>query len=158
MLAVYIVPFILRPIDFLENFRGYVLGLVSYLILIPMFTNIFSIYAMSNLHDISWGNRPSTASGTEAFTQKQEEQKKAMVDYKVFRANALFMWFCANGAYFVVVLRLGEAGDQYEVNDGTFSVLDGFSMYLASIVIFKVFFAILFVLKWQLRYATNKKY
>ena len=60
MLAVYIVPFVLRPIDFLENFRGYVLGLLSYLILIPMFTNIFSIYAMANLHDISWGNRPTS--------------------------------------------------------------------------------------------------
>ncbi len=74
MLAVYLVPFILRPIDFLENFRGYVIGLFSYLILIPMFTNVFSIYAMANLHDISWGNRPtSNSAGTEAFTQKQEE-------------------------------------------------------------------------------------
>lgn len=74
MLAVYIVPFILRPIDFLENFRGYVIGLITYLILIPMFTNVFSIYSMANLHDISWGNRPtSTVAGTEAFTQKQDE-------------------------------------------------------------------------------------
>ena len=34
-----------------------------------------------------------------------------MIDYKVFRANFLFLWFCANGAYFIVVLRLGQAGD-----------------------------------------------
>ena len=31
-------------------------------------------------------------------------------------------------------------------------------MYLAGVVVFKVFFAILFVLKWQCRYATNKNY
>ena len=70
MLSVYLVPIIMRPIDFLENFRGYVVGLLAYLCLIPMFTNVFQIYAMSNLHDISWGNRPTTTTGTEAFSAK----------------------------------------------------------------------------------------
>ena len=81
-----------------------------------------------------------------------------MIDYKVYRANFLFIWFCANGAYFVTVLRLGEAGDEYEVNDGSFSVLDGFSMDLASVVIFKVVFAILYVIKWQCRYLRKEQY
>ena len=70
MLSVYLVPIIMRPIDFLENFRGYVIGLMAYLMLIPMFTNVFQIYAMANLHDISWGNRPTTTTGTEAFSSK----------------------------------------------------------------------------------------
>lgn len=56
------------------------------------------------------------------------------------------------------MLRLGESGDQLEVNDGTFSVLDGFSMYLAGVVVFRVFFGLLYVLKWQCRYCCNKKY
>ena len=68
MLAIYTIPFLLRPVDFLENFKGYTVGLLSYLLLIPMFTNIFSIYSMSNLHDISWGNRPTQTTGTEAFS------------------------------------------------------------------------------------------
>ena len=77
MLAIYIVPFLFRPIDFLENFKGYMVGLVSYLVLIPMFSNIFSIYAMANLHDISWGNRPTTGTtGTEAFSAKADVQKQ----------------------------------------------------------------------------------
>ena len=71
MLCVYLVPIVMRPIDFLRNFRGYILGLISYLCLIPMFTNVFSIYAMSNLHDISWGNRPTTT-GTEAFSSNAQ--------------------------------------------------------------------------------------
>jgi hypothetical protein len=41
MLSVYMVPMIIRPIDFLSNFRGYVIGLLAYLMLIPMFTNVF---------------------------------------------------------------------------------------------------------------------
>ena len=159
MLAIYVVPFLLRPVDFLENFKGYTVGLISYLILIPMFTNIFSIYSMANLHDISWGNRPTTASsGTEAFSAKADVQKETQINYKAYRANFLFLWFCANGLYFVVVLELGQSGDQDEVNDGTFTVLDGFSMYLAGVVIFRVIFATLYVIKWQIRYNFNQKY
>ena len=159
MLAIYTVPFLLRPIDFLRNFKGYVVGLIAYLLLIPMFTNIFSIYAMANLHDISWGNRPTTGStGTEAFSAKADVQRETTINYKAYRANFLFLWFCANGAYFVVVLRLAASADQYDVNSGKFNVLDGFSMYLAGIVVFRVIFALLYVVKWQWRYARNPNY
>ena len=69
MLSLYAVPMIMRPVDFLSNFAGYIVGLVSYIVLIPMFVNVFSIYSFSNLHDVSWGNRPTTSgTGTEAFS------------------------------------------------------------------------------------------
>ena len=59
-------------IDFFKNFMSYIIGLVCYLLLIPMFSNVFTIYSMSNLHDISWGNRPKTT-GQEAFTDSQKK-------------------------------------------------------------------------------------
>ena len=159
MLTIYLVPFILRPVDFLENFKGYTIGLVAYLLLIPMFTNIFSIYSMCNLHDISWGNRPTTGTtGTEAFSANVDQQKQTQINYKAYRANFLFLWFCANGAYFVTILRVGESGDPDNVNTGKFTVLDGFSMYLAGVVVFRFFFAFLYVIKWQCRYLHSKKY
>ena len=65
---------------------------------------------------------------------------------------------CFNGAYFVVVLRLAEAGDEYNVNSGKFSILDGFSLFIASIVVFKVFFAFLNIVKWRCRYMNNREY
>jgi hypothetical protein len=107
MLCVYTVPILFRPIDFLENFRGYIFGLASYIVLIPLFANIFSIYAMSNLHDISWGNRPTTGGGTEAFTAKKREQALTEQTYKAYRANFLFFWLCCNGVYFVLIIILG---------------------------------------------------
>ena len=67
MLSVYLLPFLMRPVDFIQNFGKYVMGLIAYLFLLPMFTNIFQTYAMCNLHDVSWGNRP-TSTGAEAFT------------------------------------------------------------------------------------------
>lgn len=59
MLSVYFVPFFLRPIDFLFNFCGYILGMFTYILMLPTFITIMQIYSMSNLHDISWGNRPT---------------------------------------------------------------------------------------------------
>ena len=60
MMSVFLIPMILRPLDFLSNMRNYLMGLLSYLFMMPTFINIMQIYAMCNLHDISWGNRPTT--------------------------------------------------------------------------------------------------
>lgn len=59
MCLVYLIPMILRPIDFINNFMKYTLGLFAYLFMLPTFSIIMQIYAFCNLHDISWGNRPS---------------------------------------------------------------------------------------------------
>jgi len=64
MLTVYVLPMLLRPIDFVYNFKGYFIGLITYLFLLPMFVNIMQIYGFCNLHDLSWGNRPTAAAGT----------------------------------------------------------------------------------------------
>ena len=58
----------------------------------------------------------------------------------------------------MVILRLGESGDPNDVNNGDFNVLDGFSMYLAGVVVFRFVFALLYVLKWQCRYSYNVRY
>ena len=124
MLSIYLVPFVMRPVDFLSNIGGYVVGLLAYILLIPMFINVFSIYAFSNLHDVSWGNRPSTTgTGTEAFSSNKAVQELTAKNYKEFRANVLFIWIICNGAYFYVVLGLEATDDPSFVNDGSFGPL-----------------------------------
>jgi len=61
MLSVYLVPVILRPLDFIYNLASYISGFLSYFLLMPIFLNVMQVYSMSNLHDISWGNRPTNA-------------------------------------------------------------------------------------------------
>jgi cellulose synthase/poly-beta-1,6-N-acetylglucosamine synthase-like glycosyltransferase len=61
------IPMLLRPLDFLKNLRLYVQGFFAYFLMLPVYLNIMQVYAMSNLHDVSWGNRPSASSGTEAL-------------------------------------------------------------------------------------------
>ena len=58
----------------------------------------------------------------------------------------------------MTILRVGESGDPNKVNTGKFTVLDGFSMYLAGVVVFRFVFALLYVIKWQCRYLHSKKY
>ena len=66
-MTMFILPMFMRPFDFLANMKKYVVGFVSYMLMMPIFTNIFQIYSMCNLHDVSWGNRPKSP-GQEAFS------------------------------------------------------------------------------------------
>lgn len=59
MLAIYFIPMLLRPIDFALNFPKYIIGWITYMFMMPIFVTVMNIYAMCNLHDISWGNRPA---------------------------------------------------------------------------------------------------
>ena len=70
----------------------------------PMFTNVFQIYAMCNMHDVSWGNRPSST-GTEAFTGDRNNQAKLEGDYKVFRTNFVLFWLIANIVYYIMIMQ-----------------------------------------------------
>ena len=63
MMSVFAIPMILRPLDFISNFRLYMIGVFSYIFMMPTFINVMAIYSMCNLHDISWGNRPTNAGG-----------------------------------------------------------------------------------------------
>jgi len=65
MLSTYLLPILLRPMDFILNFRNYIIGLVTYIVLLPTFINIMQVYSMCNLHDVSWGNRPSATGSAE---------------------------------------------------------------------------------------------
>jgi cellulose synthase/poly-beta-1,6-N-acetylglucosamine synthase-like glycosyltransferase len=103
MLVVYILPFLMRPLDFLKNAKKYIVGFISYMLLMPMFTNIFQVYAMCNLHDISWGNRP-TSTGTETYTANKNDQAKIEADYKVFRTNFVLFWLAGNILYYIIIV------------------------------------------------------
>lgn len=57
-LATYLVP------PFLYDFKGscckirhLVLGILCYMICIPMYQIVFQVFAYANFHDVTWGNR-----------------------------------------------------------------------------------------------------
>ena len=160
MLTIYVLPCVLRPIDFITNFQKYTVGFIAYMVMMPVFTNVFQIYAMCNLHDVSWGNRPAST-GHEAFTDVKKDQKKAEDDYKMFRTNFVLIWLAANMGYYIMIVELvngssgGEVGD---VRDSDSGYLTYFSLYLAGLVLFRVTFAVIYILKWKCRYNCVSKY
>jgi len=74
--SIYLIPVILRFGDFFFNPGKYICGFMSYMVLLPMYTNLMQIYSICNLHDLSWGNRPSeSGNGTEALAEDKKKQK-----------------------------------------------------------------------------------
>ena len=103
MLSTYLLPFVLRPLDFIFNFKKYVLGLLTYLLLLPVFINIMQVYSMSNLHDISWGNRPSANAGANMLSIDSKKQIELKHRYMVFRVNFLAFWIMLNAAFAIII-------------------------------------------------------
>ena len=58
--------------------------------------NVLQIYSICNLHDVSWGNRPSVNQGTNMLSHHAEKQAKLKENYKVFRGHFLIFWILAN--------------------------------------------------------------
>ena len=53
----FMFPVVLHFFDI--RFCRFIWGAIWLLFMTPTFINVFVIYAIANLHDISWGNRPS---------------------------------------------------------------------------------------------------
>jgi hypothetical protein len=160
MLTIYVLPCVMRPLDFITNFTKYTVGFVAYMVMMPVFTNVFQIYAMCNLHDVSWGNRPAST-GQEAFTDVKKDQKKAEDDYKLYRTNFVLIWLAANMGYYIMIVELvNTSGDNQvgDVVDADHGYLTIFSCYLACLVIFRVTFAVIYICKWKFRYNFVAKY
>lgn len=69
-ICAYVVPFVfncwrLRVIDFL-------LGVIYAIYLTPTYVNILPIYAISNIHDITWGSRPEVKVESDNFIEREK--------------------------------------------------------------------------------------
>lgn len=141
LLGVYLVPMVFRPIDFLRQPVKYLYGFVAYFLMMPMYLNVFTIYALCNLHDVSWGNRPAST-GTEAFSAVKKEQEEAKATYMVYRTNFLIFWLCCQVGFYILVLQMMISYDSAEIiNSGTFTYFVFFSCYVAALVLFACFWA-----------------
>mmetsp|Transcript_14061 Transcript_14061/g.15710 ORF Transcript_14061/g.15710 Transcript_14061/m.15710 type:complete len:189 (-) Transcript_14061:109-675(-) len=98
----YLVPYVLnfRKI----RFFWYLLGVMFLIFLSPMYINIFIIYSMANLHDVSWGSRDTDS-------KKGDETRKNL---EKFRALSLIVWIFLNSAYAYGIIYISEDnGDIY---------------------------------------------
>lgn len=122
-LASYLVPLMLnlhhlKAADFLK-------GVVYSIYLSPTYVNIFTIFAISNIHDVSWGSRPAT---NNAKVQVAAARKDEM--YRNYRANFLIFWISVNIVVGGVVTYLSRNGQTY--------VLLAIGGFLVSVILVKL--------------------
>ena len=121
--ASYLIPLILniKRINFCYFFQG----LVSIILLTPTYVNIFSIYAICNIHDVTWGSRPTVVS-----TEVKQANAKRDVDYKFYRSNILIFWVICNWSISSLLVFLDRRGFA--------EILFGISIVIAFVTIFKL--------------------
>ena len=70
--------------------------------LTPTLINVFVIYAIANLHDVSWGNRPSS------FEDITLEQRVRIENFEIFRSKFLIAWLCYNVGFAYVFIYMSR--------------------------------------------------
>ena len=85
------------------KFCNFLVGTIAMMYLTPTFINVFVIYAISNLHDVSWGNRPSNAG-----LSKDEQDLKD--EYEIFRSKFMLVWLLFNVAFGYIMIYLSRGG------------------------------------------------
>jgi len=92
----YVIPglFHLFQIKILRFVKG-----VFYLIFLsPTYVIIFGIYSAANIHDVTWGSRPTTVGGADSKISDADKtkQNKRKLNYENYRANQFLCWILLN--------------------------------------------------------------
>ena len=72
----------------------------------------------------------------------------------MFRTNFVLFWLIANIVYYIMILQFING----ETQDGQVGYLEVFSMMLATLVVFRVLFAAIYIIGWKCRYCCFKNY
>lgn len=113
---------------------NFILGAIYATYLSPTYINILTIYAIANIHDVSWGSRPTEHN---ALLQAVERRKTSM--YKNFRANFLIFWLIINVAVGAAIVYLAREGDV--------DIIFYLGAFLLLVMLFKIIFATMFYCK-----------
>lgn len=78
----------LKVADFLK-------GTLYMIFLSPTYVNIITVFAIANIHDVSWGSRPAGNDNNKLSIAAATEKKKGVI-YRNFRSNFLIIWLLLN--------------------------------------------------------------
>lgn len=101
--------------------------------------------------------------GTNALSADAKKQQELKSNYMVFRVNFLTFWIVSNVAFAIIVENYAQLTSNTQdgpiiVNDGKIGFLEVFAIYLASLVVYKVFFGLIHILKFKMFFGCVNKY
>lgn len=117
--------------------KDFLKGIVYVTYLSATYVNILTIYAISNIHDVSWGSRATVVH--EERLQFEEVNKKKRILYKNFRSNFLVFWLITNIAAGYAILHL--------TSNEIIDIIMYLGVFLIFITIFKLTFSTLHLCK-----------
>ena len=112
------------------------LGIIQLLIMTPTYINIFTMYSICNIHDCSWGNRP---------TGGREEANNAD-EFEKFRAKWVVWWAVLN---IFVAYTIDTLDRESVINTNLYIYCVGIGQL--SIMVFKVLGGIAFIIKHKIK-------
>lgn len=127
-----------------RNLKAYLIGLFAYLFMIPTYMIIMQIYAMANLHDLSWGNRPT--SGAKGLTFNKDKQDQLNENYQYYRFKRFTLWILSNLIVCILYKQLLDA-NLHNDRDCT-KLLDFMILLVTSLMLFRVICSFIYKLKW----------
>ena len=111
-------------------------GSVYAIYLAPTYINILTIYAISNIHDVSWGSRSDT-NGKKIDARFVKAEKEREVNYKNYRSNFLIIWLIIN-------ILVANSITYASRNDHNWIIIC-IAIFLTGIIGFKIVFCTLFM-------------
>jgi chitin synthase len=115
------------------KYSDFIKGVVYVIYLSPTYVNIFTIYSISNIHDVTWGSRPAIDQTKDNDVKqkklKEVEAKKDLV-YKDFRARFLVFWCICNLLVGFLIIYIFNKGDD--------QIIFGFAIFLVIVMLFKI--------------------
>jgi cellulose synthase/poly-beta-1,6-N-acetylglucosamine synthase-like glycosyltransferase len=72
------------------NVKKVIMRTIQFLLMTPVYVNVFQIYAICNIHDCSWGNRPDMMT---------EEEKARREEFEHYRTKWVIIWIVCNLVY-----------------------------------------------------------
>ena len=127
-------------------------GSVYIIYLAPTYVNILSIYAISNIHNITWGSRPDVKDDKSKFNKIEEKfvktEKELKIDYKNFRSNFLIFWLIVNIFIGNSVTLVSRENNQF--------ILFCLAYFLFGVMAFKILFSSFYIVKQWLTHCCYK--
>jgi cellulose synthase/poly-beta-1,6-N-acetylglucosamine synthase-like glycosyltransferase len=80
------------------------MGSLQFLAATPTYINTFTIYAICNIHDCTWGNRPE---------HMTEEERGKLDDFELFRTGWALLWVCVNSFFAYLMDAANQSSTAY---------------------------------------------
>lgn len=112
-----------------KKLSTYLIGVICLMFMTPTYFNLFTVYSMCNLHDVSWGNREGGGAAD-----------KMKVKMEAFRAYWFVVYILANCLYaYVVIVYSTSYGSQGNTHSFQNYYLTIFGMSILLIILVKIF-------------------